>query len=36
VIGKDGRVTYRDLRFSATDEKAYERLEKAVQRAHHR
>jgi peroxiredoxin Q/BCP len=36
VIGKDGRVIYRDLRFSATDEKAYERLEKAVQRAHHR
>jgi peroxiredoxin len=36
VIGKDGRVAYRDLRFSATDDKAYTRLERAVQRAHRR
>jgi peroxiredoxin Q/BCP len=36
VIGRDGRVTYRDLRFSATDEKAYSRLQRAVQRAHER
>jgi peroxiredoxin Q/BCP len=33
VIGPDGRVTYRDLRFSAADDKAYARLERAVQRA---
>lgn len=36
VIGKDGRVAYRDLRFSATDDKAYTRLERAVERAHRR
>lgn len=36
VIGRDGRVTYRDLRFNATDDKAYARLERAVQRAHQR
>jgi len=36
VIGKDGRVRYRDLRFSAADDKAYARLEKAVQRAQRR
>ncbi|MGH7630148.1 MAG: peroxiredoxin [Gemmatimonadales bacterium] len=36
VVGRDGRVTYRDLRFSATDDKAYTRLERAVQRAHRR
>lgn len=36
VVGRDGRVTYRDLRFSATDDKAYARLERAVQRAHRR
>lgn len=36
VIGRDGRVTYRDLRFSATDEKAYRRLQQAVERAHER
>jgi peroxiredoxin Q/BCP len=34
VIGRDGRVIYRDLRFSATDDKAYARLERAVRRAH--
>jgi len=33
VIGRDGRVSYRDLRFSATDDKAYTRLQRAVQRA---
>lgn len=34
VIGRDGRVAYRDLRFSPTDDKAYARLERAVERAH--
>ncbi|HET8622132.1 MAG TPA: redoxin domain-containing protein [Gemmatimonadales bacterium] len=33
VIGGDGRVVYRDLRFSATDDKAYERLQRGVERA---
>jgi peroxiredoxin Q/BCP len=33
VVGRDGRVVYRDLRFSATDDKAYTRLERAVRRA---
>jgi peroxiredoxin Q/BCP len=36
VIAPDGRVAYRDLRFSATDDKAYSRLERAVQRAQRR
>ncbi len=36
VIGRDGRVVYRDFRFNATDDKAYARLERAVQRAHRR
>jgi thioredoxin-dependent peroxiredoxin len=33
VIGKDGRVVYRDLNFSAVEDKSYRRLAKAVQRA---
>jgi peroxiredoxin Q/BCP len=36
VIGRDGRVAYRDLRFSATDDKAYQRLQRAVERASRR
>ncbi len=33
VIDPEGRVTYRDLRFRATDDKAYVRLQRAVERA---
>jgi peroxiredoxin Q/BCP len=36
VIGKDGRVVYRDLNFSAVEDKAYTRLAKAVDRARKR
>ena len=36
VIGKDGRVAYRDLNFSAVEDKAYARLAKAVDRARKR
>ncbi|MGH7518184.1 MAG: peroxiredoxin [Gemmatimonadales bacterium] len=36
VIDREGRVSYRDLRFSAVDDKAYARLERAVQRAYRR
>lgn len=33
VLGPDGRVVYRDLRFGALDPKAYDRLAAAVKRA---
>jgi peroxiredoxin Q/BCP len=33
VVGPNGRVVYRDLRFGATDDKSYSRLQRAVQRA---
>lgn len=33
VIGKDGKVVWRDLRFNALDPKAYEALAAAVQKA---
>src|SRR5512143_1648475 len=33
VIGPDGRVRWRDLRFQATDSKAYEALRRAVRAA---
>lgn len=35
VIGSDGRVRWRDLRFQATDSKAYESLRRAVRAAAH-
>jgi peroxiredoxin Q/BCP len=36
VIGKDGRVAYRDLNFSAVEDKSYARLARAVERARKR
>ncbi|HEU5170101.1 MAG TPA: peroxiredoxin [Gemmatimonadales bacterium] len=33
VIGPQGRVTYRDLSFGATNQKSYDRLQKAVRSA---
>jgi peroxiredoxin Q/BCP len=36
VIGPDGRVAFRDLRFNATDDKAYARLQREVERARKR
>ena len=36
VIGQDGRVAYRDLNFSAVEDKSYSRLARAVERARKR
>ena len=33
VVGKDGRVVYRDLNFRAAEDKSYARLARAVQKA---
>jgi hypothetical protein len=30
VIGKDGKVSWREMQFTATDPKAYDRLQAAI------